>query len=149
MASCPMCRWKMCWPWLMRPANSGFERIRLNEMPKSKYLHFDIISLFPCKFSYPYHFPPHILVDRIVGCRVAWSDPTSTQPNHTVASGASGPTTRVGPGNGLPEGGLDGRRCLDRTELDTELGDGLRDCRRDARDNGLTAHQDGRLGDLD
>jgi uncharacterized cupin superfamily protein len=28
----------------------------LAEMSKSKYLHFDIISLFPGKFSYPYHF---------------------------------------------------------------------------------------------
>ena len=95
------------------------------------------------------HFPPHILLDRIVGSRLAWSDPTSTPPYLAVASGASGPTTRVGPGNGLPEGGFDRRHCLDRTEIDTEFGDGLRDCRRDARDYGLAAHQDGRLRDLD
>jgi len=29
---------------------------RLEEISKSKYLHFDIKSLFPGKFSYPYHF---------------------------------------------------------------------------------------------
>ena len=40
-------------------------------------------------------------------------------PYLALASGASGPTTRFGPGNGLPEGGLDRRHCLDRTELDT------------------------------
>ena len=28
----------------------------LEEISKSKYLHFDIKSLFPGKFSYPYHF---------------------------------------------------------------------------------------------
>ena len=28
----------------------------LEEISKSKYLHFDIKSLFPDKFSYPYHF---------------------------------------------------------------------------------------------
>ncbi len=28
----------------------------LEELSKSKYLHFDIKSLFPDKFSYPYHF---------------------------------------------------------------------------------------------
>ena len=28
----------------------------LEEMSKSKYLHFDIKSLYPGKFSYPYHF---------------------------------------------------------------------------------------------
>ena len=61
-------------------------------------------------------------------------------PYPAVASDASGPTTRVGPGNGFPEGGLYRRRCLDRTELDTELCDGLCDCRRDARDYGLAAH---------
>jgi len=29
---------------------------QLEEIAKSKYLHFDIKSLFPGKFSYPYHF---------------------------------------------------------------------------------------------
>ncbi len=28
----------------------------LEDISKSKYLHFDIKSLFPGKFSYPYHF---------------------------------------------------------------------------------------------
>jgi uncharacterized cupin superfamily protein len=38
------------------PDFSWESSLRLEEISKSKYLHFDIKSLFPGKFSYPYHF---------------------------------------------------------------------------------------------
>ena len=68
---------------------------------------------------------------------------------YVPASDISGPTTLGDSGNGLAEGGLDRRGCLDRTEIDTEFGDGLRNCWRDARYYGFAAHQNGRLCDLD
>ena len=38
------------------PHFSWKSSLPLEEISKSKYLHFDIKSLFPGKFSYPYHF---------------------------------------------------------------------------------------------
>ena len=38
------------------PDFSWKSSLPLEEISKSKYLHFDIKSLFPGKFSYPYHF---------------------------------------------------------------------------------------------
>ena len=38
------------------PDFSWESSLPLEEISKSKYLHFDIKSLFPGKFSYPYHF---------------------------------------------------------------------------------------------
>jgi len=38
------------------PEFSWKSSLPLEEISKSKYLHFDIKSLFPGKFSYPYHF---------------------------------------------------------------------------------------------
>ncbi len=38
------------------PHFSWKSSVPLEELSKSKYLHFDIKSLFPGKYSYPYHF---------------------------------------------------------------------------------------------